>query len=69
MAILDHSNGEMNPYLMTKMGSNYYFMKIMVAILTSKCLLFIFFQQVRFRSIFDCLCIHYELNDLHRGSK
>ena len=42
MAILDHSNGEMNPYLTTKMGSNYYFMKIMAAILTSKCLLFNF---------------------------
>ena len=69
MTILYHSNGEMNPYLTTKMGSNYYFMKIMAACLTSKCLLLIFFQQLRFRSIFDCLCIHYGLNDLLRGSK
>ena len=69
MTILDHSNGEMNPYLTTKKNSNYYFMKIMAAILTSKCLLFNFFQQLRFRSIFDCLCIQYGLNDLLRGSK
>ena len=49
MTILEHLNEEMDPYLTIKMGSNYYFMVIMAAILTSKCLLFIlfkyFFQQ------------------------